>query len=80
MDETQIIFQVRMRLPGDEKSGNAHITGEQMTKTIDKAYARGKYTGWCSAMGAVRAAAKAAGVGIPEDVLLEAATKAPRVV
>lgn len=78
--DSQIIFQVRMTLPGEKLSSSAVITGEQMTATIDKAFARGEYKGWCSAMRAVREAVDAAGTRIPEDVMQAAAKRAPRAV
>jgi hypothetical protein len=55
-DRTQIVFNVRMQLPGTE-AGNSQITAEQMCRTMDKAYDTGKWQGWCAAMYAVREAA-----------------------
>lgn len=78
MPESQIVFQVRMTLPGEDPS-NASITGKQMTATIDKAHARGRYAGWCDAMHEVRNGLDEAGIAVPEEVFCAVARKAPKV-
>jgi hypothetical protein len=78
--QSQVVFQVRLTMPGAEPTG-ATITGEQMTRTIDKAHAHGEYKGWCAAMSALRAAADEQEVIDAENVstaIAFAQARAPR--
>jgi hypothetical protein len=54
---TKIIFETRLRLPGDDSAGAGTITGEQLCRTMDKAYDSGRSHGWNAAMRALREAA-----------------------